>query len=96
MAADNPSPAQSNWLIEQYLPSAGEELLRRHVALMRATVTAFDPTGDHVRIVAVTIVPDDEAVLCLVEAPTEMVVREVCERAGVPFDRISHALAEFQ
>ena len=94
MAADDPGLARINWLIERYMPRAGVEQLRRHVAHMRATVTAFDPAGDHVRIVAVTIVPDDEAVLCVVEAPTEIVVREICERAGVPFDRISPALTE--
>ncbi len=93
MATDQPGLTR-NWLIEQYLPSADVDQLRRQVAQMRATVTALDPTGDHVRIVAVTIVPDDEAVLCLVEAPTEVDVREVWQRAGGPFDRISPALPD--
>lgn len=94
MAADRSGLTQTNWLIEQYLPNADVDQLRHQVAQMRATVTALDPAGDHVRIVAVTIVPDDEAVLCVVEAPTEVVVREIWQRAGVPFDRISPALPE--
>jgi hypothetical protein len=54
----------------------------------------MDPSGDKVRILAVTIVPGDEAVLYVVEAAEAVTVREVWHRGGVPFDRISPVLPE--
>jgi hypothetical protein len=82
------------WLVEQYVPSASTDELRRRVALVRTTVSAMDPAGASVRIVTVTIVPGDEAVLCVVEAPTESVVRDIWHQGGVPIDRISPALSD--
>ena len=41
-----------------------------------------------------TIVPADEALLCVLEAGSEELVREVYARAGVPFERLSVAIAD--
>jgi hypothetical protein len=38
-------------------------------------------------------VPADEALLCVLEAGSEELVREVYTRAGVPFERLSVAIA---
>jgi hypothetical protein len=54
----------------------------------------MDPAGYFVRIVAARIVPNDEAIQWVVEAPSETVVRDVPAPGGVPFDRISVVLTE--
>jgi hypothetical protein len=41
-----------------------------------------------------TIVPADEALLCVLEAGSEDLVRELYVRAGVPFERLSVAIAD--
>jgi hypothetical protein len=40
-----------------------------------------------------TIVPADEALLCVFEASSEELVRDVYARAGLPFERLSAAIA---
>jgi len=94
MARNRADSGSRTWLVEQYVPSAAPDELRRRVELVRATVTAMDPTGACVRIAAVTIVPVDEAVLFVVEAPSEALVRDAWQRGGVPIDRISPALSD--
>jgi hypothetical protein len=41
-----------------------------------------------------TIVPADESLLCVLEASCEELVRETLARAGVPFERLSTAIAD--
>jgi Protein of unknown function (DUF4242) len=50
--------------------------------------------GSTVRYVRSTIVPADEAFLCVFEAGSEDLVRDVYARAGVPFDRVSVAITD--
>ena len=50
--------------------------------------------GRAVRYLRSTIVPADEALLCVFEADSEELVREVYARAGVPFERLSAAIAD--
>jgi hypothetical protein len=50
--------------------------------------------GRPVRYLRSTIVPADEALLCVLEAGSEELVREVYVRAGVPFERLSVAIAD--
>ena len=94
MATDPQGTTTYRWLVEQYVPNAGTEELRRRVARLRATVSSMDPDGELLRIVTATILPGDETVLCVVEAPTEVLVREIGQRGEVPFDRISPALPD--
>jgi Protein of unknown function (DUF4242) len=50
--------------------------------------------GKEVRYLRSTIVPVDESFTCVFEAATEELVREAYARAGIPFERISRAIAD--
>ena len=50
--------------------------------------------GTLVRYVRSTIVPADETLLCVLEAASEEVVREIYARTGLPFERLSAVLPE--
>ena len=50
--------------------------------------------GKDVRYVSSAIVPTDEALLCVIEAATEGLVRETYARAGIPFERLSAVIPE--
>lgn len=63
---------------------------------MRDAVHELEREGQPVRFRHSTIVAADESFLCVVEAPTEELVRLIYARASVPFERISAALTEQQ
>lgn len=81
------------YLVENYRPGLSVEALRRTAALVQAAVADMEQEGSLVRHVRSTIVPHDESCLSLFEATSEGLVREAYGRAGVPFERISRAIA---
>jgi hypothetical protein len=50
--------------------------------------------GEPVRYLRSTIVPADESLLCLLEAPSHDLVRAVYARAGVPFERLNAVISD--
>ena len=48
--------------------------------------------GSEVRFVKSTFVPTEEALICLVDAPSAEVVTELGRRAGLPIERIVEAV----
>jgi len=83
----------STYLVEHYRPGLHVEALRRLAARVRASADEMDREGKHVRYLRSTIVPSDEAFLCLLQAGSEDLVREAYVRAGIQFERISAAIA---
>jgi hypothetical protein len=82
------------YLIEHYSPGVAVDGLDRWAARVRETAVAMGSEGRAVRYLRSTIVPADEALLCVLEAGSEELVRELYARAGVPFDRLSVAIAD--
>ncbi len=64
------------------------------VVFVRETVAGLEREGEPVRFVRSTIVPRDESFLCVLEAASEHAIRGAYARAGIPFERISAAIAE--
>lgn len=60
---------------------------------MRAAAAELSRRGENVRHLRSTIIPGEESLLCLFEAGCEELVRTVYSRAGIPFERISAAIA---
>jgi len=50
--------------------------------------------GEPVRYLRSTIVPADESLLCLIEAPSDELVRAVYARAGIPFERLNAVFSD--
>jgi hypothetical protein len=80
------------FLIEQYRPGLRADELEQIANRVRLVVDRFERSGTPIRFVRSTIVPADEAILSLVEAVSEAIVREAYARAGSPIERISAAI----
>jgi hypothetical protein len=88
------SHGRNVYLVEHYSPGLTVDGLGCWAARVRETAVAMGTEGTAVRYLRSTIVPADEALLCTFEAGSEELVREVYARAGVPFDRLSVAIAD--
>ena len=82
------------YLVEHYAPSLTVDGLGCWAARVREMAVAMGSDGRAVRYLQSTIVPADQALLCVFEADSEELVREVYARAGVPFERLSAAIAD--
>ena len=82
------------YLVEHYSPGLTVAGLASRAARVREIADAMGDEGRPVHYLRSTIVPADEALLCVLEADSEELVREVYARAGVPFERLSAAIAD--
>jgi hypothetical protein len=79
-------------MVDRDLPSITLEQL---AAAQRAAIEKshqFTAEGKPVRYIRSTFVPGESHCMCLFEAPTSDLVREVNEAAQIPFTRISEAV----
>jgi hypothetical protein len=88
------SQSGSVYLVEHYAPGLTVDGLGCWAARVRETAVAMGSEGRAVRYLRSTIVPADESLLCVLEAGSEELVREVYARSGVPFERLSVAIAD--
>jgi Protein of unknown function (DUF4242) len=86
--------APQTYLVEHYRPGLTVEGLKCWAARVRSAVDELEREGKAIRYVRSTIVPADESLLCVVEAATEELVREMYARAGIPFERLSRVIPE--
>jgi hypothetical protein len=94
MAQRAAAEPRQTYLVENYHPGLGAEELRQIVSRIRDAAAEMTRAGEAVRCLRSAIVPADESFLCVIEAASEELAREVYARAGVSFDRISPALLE--
>ena len=76
------------YLAECYWPDVSEEQLERASRRAREAAKALSASGTEVRLRSSWLVPDDEVAFLLFEAVSADAVRQVAERARVPFERI--------
>ena len=88
------SKSRNLYLVEHYSPGLTVGGLASWAASVRETAVAMGSEGRAVHYLRSTIVPADEALICVLEADSEELVREVYARAGVPFERLSAAIAD--
>ena len=86
--------AQQTYLVEHYRPGFTAEGLEEWAARIRATAVGMAREGEPVRYLRSTIVPADESLLCLLEAPSDDLVRAVYARAGIPFERVCVVISD--
>jgi uncharacterized protein DUF4242 len=84
--------ARETYLVEHYRPGFEVDELERLAARVRETVDDLEREGRPIHFLHSTIVPKDEAVLYIVEALSEWLVREAYTSAGFPLERISTAI----
>ncbi len=87
--ADRAGADRQTYLVEHYRPGLEVEGFRRCALQVRGAAVELARDGKAVRYLRSTIVPGDEALLCVLEAADEELVRETYARAGVTFERLS-------
>jgi hypothetical protein len=81
------SDATLSYLVECYWPGVDEVALAAAVRRTRAAAAALRRSGRRIDFQDSLLVPVDETVFCLF-AGAEEDVRAVCNRAGLPFERV--------
>jgi Protein of unknown function (DUF4242) len=94
MANRASAEARQTYLVEHYRPGLTTDGLQQWAARVRETAGGMEREGKSVRYLRSTIVPADESLLCVLEAASEELVRELYARACIPFDRLSIAIPE--
>jgi hypothetical protein len=92
MAREQGPEPRKTFLVEHYRPGRDVAQLSSSIARIREIVAETQRTGEPVRFLSATIVPNDESFFCLIEAASEDVVSGVYGRAEMPFERISAAI----
>lgn len=87
------SAPRSLYLAEHYRPGAPAGALRDAAGRLRDTASATAREDKWLRLAGTTIVPGDEAMLCVLESSGEALVAEAFARAGVTCDRVSPAVS---
>jgi Protein of unknown function (DUF4242) len=93
MAHRADAETRNTYLVEHYRPGLSVNGFREWAARVCAAAGEMEREGKPVRYLRSTIVPADEAVLCVLDASSEELVRETYTRAGISFERISAAIA---
>jgi len=86
--------ARETFLVEHYRPGLTASELGAWAARVRDTTGEMEREGKAVRYLRATIVPTDEALLCVFEAASEQLVREAYARTGIPFERITAVIPD--
>lgn len=86
------SSEQSTFLVERYWPGIDELRLRAVLPNLERAARDMRAEGQSVEHVGSILMPADQVVFTLIAAPSELVVREVNERADLRIDRITVAI----
>ena len=86
--------ARGTFLVEHYRPGLSADELGAWAARVRDTTKAMEHEGKAVRYLRATIVPTDEALLCVLEVASEELVREAYARAELPFERLTAVIPD--
>ena len=80
------------YMVERELPGVTTDQLAAAQKAAIETGQRFTAEGKNVRYIRTTFVPDEAHCMCLFEADSADLVREVNETAQIPFTRIVEAL----
>jgi hypothetical protein len=79
-------------MVDRDLPGITLDQLAAAQRAAIETSKAFTANGKPVRYIRSTFVPGEAHCMCLFEAPTPELVREVQEAAQIPFTRVTEAV----
>jgi hypothetical protein len=80
------------YLAEWYRPDLTEEPLHQIVTRLNEGARAMCAAGSPVQLIWALAVPSDELVFGVFAAGSKQIVTRVCQRAGVPAQRLSVAI----
>lgn len=82
----------TTFLVEHYWPGITPTEFACAAERVRATAEELAARGRRIRYLHSTLVPEDEAAFCVLEAESKELVREAYVEAGVPHERILDAV----
>lgn len=85
----------SEFLVEVYISRATGPSVPQGSEEVAAAAERLTGEGTQVRLVRSILVPEDETCFYLFQAQTSEAVREVAERAGLRFERVVEAVADW-
>jgi hypothetical protein len=88
----SPAAGTRTFLVERYWPGVDEPLLRAVLPELERIAATMRAEGQPVDHMSSIFMPTDQVVFTLISAPSERVVRELNDRAGLPMDRITAAI----
>ncbi|MEX2644917.1 MAG: hypothetical protein WD249_01515 [Gaiellaceae bacterium] len=81
------------YLVEEYLPGISERELLLTRERLESAVAGLAGSGDSIRYLGTTFIPEQDTSLSQFEAGSRRVVERACRRAGLRSARISEAHA---
>ncbi len=85
-------PGQATYLVEHYWPGGTATDFAAAASSVRASAEELAAEGQRIRYLHSTLVPEDEAAFCVLEAESRAIVERAYDRAGVRFERIVDAV----
>lgn len=82
----------SRYLVEWYQPALSAALLEETAREIDRSAAELSKEGTAVSLLLTLFMPDDEVAFCLFAARSSASVERACQRAALPFDRISRAI----
>jgi hypothetical protein len=86
-------PGAGRYLVEWYQPDLSEALLEQTARQIGCCTAELRCEGTVVDLLLTLFMPDDEVAFCLFAAPSLASVELACQRAQLPFGRITKAFA---
>jgi hypothetical protein len=81
------------YLVERYWPGVTRELLLKALERSGRAMEEMTGEGTAIRDISCTLIPCEEVVFSLYEAPSASAVQQLNERAVIPVSRIVEAIA---
>lgn len=87
------APHLACYLVEWYTTDLSQETIDRTLAQLSRGVESISAKGSSPTVLMTLSVPTDGVMFCVVAATSREVVAEVCDRAGLPAERVTAAVA---
>ena len=87
------APHLSCYLVEWYRAELSQETIDRTLAQLSRGVESMSTNGTSPKVLMTLSVPADGVIFCVFAAMSREVVTEVCDRAGLPAERVTAAVA---
>ena len=84
------------YLVERYWPGVTSELLLEALNRGRRVMEQMSGEGTPVRDISCTLIPGEEVVFSVYQAPSTAVILQLNERADIPVSRIVEAIVVTQ
>jgi Protein of unknown function (DUF4242) len=87
------APHLACYLVEWYRADLSEETIDRALAQLIHGVELMSANRTSPKVLMTLSVPTDDVMFCVFAAPSSEVVAEACDRAGLPAERVTAAVA---